>query len=69
MFNRVINWLFGCRHRELSRVFTTVGKSGFTKQHRVVCTRCGTEYEYDLTHMRRGKKLGRAVRSGNNARV
>lgn len=44
-FATVLDYLFGCRHRHLSRVFTIDGRS-----YRVCC-RCGAQFDYSLEHM------------------
>lgn len=45
MGNRIWNWLFGCRHRELSRAFTNEG------QTYKVCLKCGMRLPYSLETM------------------
>jgi uncharacterized membrane protein len=41
----VLDFVFGCHHRHLSRVFTISGKS-----YRVCCD-CGAKYSYSLKSM------------------
>jgi hypothetical protein len=41
----VLNFLFGCRHRNLSRVFTIGG------QTYCVCRDCGATFSYSLENM------------------
>ena len=45
---RIFDFLFGCRHAELSRVFTIDGRT-----YRVCCT-CGSQFNYSLASMRMG---------------
>jgi hypothetical protein len=42
---RVLDLLFGCRHRNLSRVFTIGGQT-----YRVCCG-CGAKFSYSLANM------------------
>jgi hypothetical protein len=49
---RIFDFLFGCRHAELSRVFTIGGQT-----YRVCC-RCGARFNYSLKSMRMG---GRSI--------
>lgn len=46
---KILNALFGCSHRQTSRVFTILGKGG--KRSYVVCLDCGAEFDYCLTAM------------------
>jgi hypothetical protein len=39
------NWFFGCRHRELSRAFTSEGETY------KVCLKCGAHLAYSLETM------------------
>lgn len=54
---------FGCSHRQLSAPITPivrahgVGIFGKRKPTYVVCTRCGTEFEYSLSEMRIGARI------------
>lgn len=41
----IFNFLFGCHHRQLSRVFTICGRT-----YRVCCD-CGSKFDYSLEHM------------------
>jgi hypothetical protein len=47
---KILDFLFGCRHAELSRVFTIGGQT-----YRVCCT-CGTRFSYSLASMRMGRR-------------
>lgn len=48
---RIFDFLFGCRHAELSRVFTIGG------QTYCVCWECGTRFSYSLASMRMGRRF------------
>jgi hypothetical protein len=58
MIDSVLNLLFRCPHKRLTRPVTPVSKDG--KPHNdtyVVCLDCGKQFNYDLTEMRIGKPL------------
>ncbi len=46
-----LDFLFGCHHSNLSRVFTIDGRT-----YRV-CLSCGAEFDYSLKYMRTGHRL------------
>jgi hypothetical protein len=48
---RIFDFLFGCRHAELSRVFTIGGRT-----YRVCCS-CGSQFNYSLANMRMGGRF------------
>jgi hypothetical protein len=48
---KIFGFLFGCRHSELSRVFTIGGQSY------CVCWTCGSRLSYSLVNMRLGRPL------------
>lgn len=48
---KIFDFLFGCRHGDLSRVFTIGGQT-----YRVCCT-CGTRFSYSLANMRMGRRF------------
>jgi hypothetical protein len=58
MIDSVLNLLFRCSHRRLTRPMTPVmktgGRSGDTY---VVCLDCGKQFEYDLKTMQMGKAI------------
>jgi hypothetical protein len=47
----MLDYLFGCRHADLSRVFT-IGGSTYR-----VCCNCGTRFNYSLSRMRLGSRV------------
>jgi hypothetical protein len=58
MIDSVLNLLFRCPHKRLTRPVTPVNKDG--KPHGdtyVVCLACGKQFSYDLKEMRIGKPL------------
>jgi DNA-directed RNA polymerase subunit RPC12/RpoP len=58
MIDSVVNLLFRCSHRRLTRPVTPVSKAGVPHgQTYVVCLDCGKQFSYDLTEMRVGKRL------------
>lgn len=65
MIDSVLNLLFRCGHKRLTRPVTPVSKDG--KPHGdtyVVCLDCGKQFSYDLTEMRIGKALPRLDATG-----
>ncbi|HKE22200.1 MAG TPA: hypothetical protein VKB88_07395 [Bryobacteraceae bacterium] len=64
MIDTVLNLLFRCPHRRLTRPVTPVGKTG--EPHGgtyVACLDCGKHFAYDATQMKIGKPLSNS-RSG-----
>jgi DNA-directed RNA polymerase subunit RPC12/RpoP len=58
MANRLLELLFGCSHKRLSRPVTPRPKRGTPKAETyVVCLDCGAHLAYDMTNMQIGKKL------------
>lgn len=65
MIDSVVNLLFRCPHRRLTRPVTPVSKDG--KPHGntyIVCLDCGKQFSYDLQLMRIGKPLPMAEDDG-----
>lgn len=52
----ILNWLFGCHHRHMSRVWTIPPGS---QQPYVTCLDCGAEFQYDWGTMKIGQELPR----------
>jgi hypothetical protein len=50
---RTLDYLFGCHHGNLSRVFTIGGRT-----YRVCCG-CGAKFDYSLANMSTGRRLAR----------
>ena len=58
MIDSVLNLLFRCSHRRLTRPFAPITKAGQPhSQSYVVCLDCGKQFEYDLNEMRIGKAI------------
>jgi len=58
MIDSVLNLLFQCSHRHLTRPFTPVSKSGAVHSETyVVCLDCAKQFPYDLETMRMGKAI------------
>lgn len=53
MIDTVLNLLFNCPHRHLTRPFTPVNHSGTY----VVCLDCAKQFAYDFERMRIGKPI------------
>ena len=66
MIDTVLNLLFRCSHRRLTRPVAPVTKAGQPhSQSYVVCLDCGKQFEYDLKQMR----IGKAIDHSNDAGV
>lgn len=58
MIDTVMNLLFNCSHRHLTRPITPVGKNGVAHgETYVVCLDCAKQFTYDLNTMRIGKPI------------
>jgi hypothetical protein len=58
MIDTVLNLLFNCPHRHLTRPFTPVGHTGVAHgETYVVCLDCAKQFAYDFETMR----IGRAI--------
>jgi len=58
MIDSVLNLLFRCAHRRLTRPVTPVSKAGVPHGGTyVVCLDCGKQFSYDLKAMRIGKAI------------
>lgn len=58
MIDTVLNLLFNCPHRHLTRPFTPISKSGVAHSETyVVCLDCAKQFSYDLNTMRMGKAI------------
>lgn len=66
MIDTMLNLLFRCPHRRLTRPMAPITKSGKPhSQSYVVCLDCGKQFEYDLQRMR----IGRAIDHSHDAAV
>jgi len=63
MLNALLNMLVRCSHRKTTFPLTSSRKLEASATHTtiehtyVVCLDCGTEFDYDWTGMRRGRRL------------
>jgi hypothetical protein len=58
MMDSLLNLLFRCSHRRLSRPLAATTKAGQPQnQTYVVCLDCGKQFLYDLDKMRMGKAI------------
>ena len=58
MIDSLLNLLFRCSHRRLTRPVAPVTRVGQPhSQSYVVCLDCGKQFEYDLAEMRIGKAI------------
>lgn len=58
MIEKMLNAMFGCRHRQLTRPITQVHKPGTQSGGTyVACLECGSRFHYDATTMRVGALL------------
>ncbi len=58
LIDTIVNFMFGCRHRHLSRPMAEPSKPGARPSAAfVVCLDCGQRYSYDLDRMRMGKQV------------
>jgi DNA-directed RNA polymerase subunit RPC12/RpoP len=65
MIDTVLNLLFRCPHRRLTRPVTPVDKHGVPNgETYMVCLECGRQFAYDLREMRIGKVIENALDSG-----
>lgn len=65
MIDTVLNLLFRCGHRRLTRPVSPITKAGQPhSQCYVVCLDCGKQFEYDLNEMRIGKAIDRSQDAG-----
>jgi hypothetical protein len=62
----ILNFLFGCRHKQITRPMTPGRKPGtrFAGTY-VACLECGAEFRYDLDEMRIGESIPRQPLSSN----
>ncbi|HTS25320.1 MAG TPA: hypothetical protein VMH81_05575 [Bryobacteraceae bacterium] len=58
MIDTLLNLMFRCSHRRLTRPVTPVSKTGVPHgETYVVCLDCGKQFAYDLNEMRVGKPI------------
>jgi hypothetical protein len=65
MIDSVLNLLFRCPHRRLTRPVAPITKAGEPHSGSyVVCLDCGKQFEYDVKEMRIGKAIERSQDGG-----
>jgi DNA-directed RNA polymerase subunit RPC12/RpoP len=65
MIDTVLNLLFRCSHRRLTRPVAPITKAGQPhSQSYVVCLDCGKQFEYDLNEMRIGRAIDHSHDTG-----
>ena len=65
MIDSLLNLIFRCSHRRLTRPVTPVSKAGVPQgKTYVVCLDCGKQFAYDLTAMRIGKPIKQSHDTG-----
>ena len=65
MIDSLLNTLFRCPHRRLTRPVTPVNKRGEPQGDTyIVCLDCGKQFSYDLKQMRIGKPLATSAEIG-----
>jgi hypothetical protein len=65
MIDTVLNLLFRCPHRRLTRPVAPITKAGQSHSRSyVVCLDCGKQLEYDLNKMRIGKAMDHSHDAG-----
>src|SRR5689334_3597297 len=58
MIDTLLNLVFRCAHRRLTRPLTSVSQKGMPySETYVVCLDCGKQFEYDLKEMHVGKAI------------
>lgn len=66
MIRTMMDLLFGCRHKRLTRPITPVNKAKQTAATYVACLDCGRQFNYDASKMQMGAEISRAeVSSGD----
>jgi hypothetical protein len=64
MIEKLVNALFGCRHKRLTRPITPVHKPGTRSgDSYVACLECGKQFHYDPQTMRIGTAMSPAPAS------
>lgn len=65
MIDTLLNLVFRCAHRRLTRPLTPVSRQDVPCDTYVVCLDCGKQFEYDLNEMR----IGKAIPSPSNSKM
>jgi hypothetical protein len=65
MIHTIMQVLFGCRHKRITRPITPVDKARQSSQTYVACLDCGKQFKYDATAMRIGREISPATASAS----
>ncbi len=57
MMDTLLNLLFRCQHRSLTRPMGAAGRQGPARALYVVCLDCGKQFAYDWNEMRVGASM------------
>jgi DNA-directed RNA polymerase subunit RPC12/RpoP len=66
MIDSVLNMVFRCAHRRLTRPVTPVAKGAPQGDTYVACLDCGKHFSYDLKQMRVGKPIASVPAARSN---
>jgi DNA-directed RNA polymerase subunit RPC12/RpoP len=70
VIDTLLNLLFRCSHRRLTRPLTAAGRKGEPHGRAyVVCLDCGKQFDYDLKAMRMGKAIPPAGERPHGSKV
>jgi hypothetical protein len=65
MIDSVLNLLFRCSHKRITRPITPVSKAGVPQgETYIVCLDCGKQFAYDLKKMQIGKAVRNSAAAG-----
>jgi hypothetical protein len=70
MIQTMMNILFRCRHKRLTRPITPVQKTeARTSGTYVGCLDCGRRFNYDVIKMQMGAEVSQSSATGANSRI
>jgi TonB family protein len=64
VIDTVLNLLFRCPHKRITRPITPASRAGLPNKTYVVCLDCGKQFSYDLKEMRIGKPVAFSPTAG-----
>ena len=64
MIGTLMDLLFACRHKRLTRPITPVRKRGLSGAAYVACLDCGKQLSYDTENMKVGKPVPARLQTG-----
>jgi len=69
MIQTMVNLLFRCRHKHLTRPITPVHKAAAEATGTYVgCLDCGKKFNYDVIKMQMGAEVSRSSATGSDSR-